>query len=148
MCTSCRVRLEDVSKEERARYEQLAAKETVKFRKYKQQLEQSGLAVDEVLPTVHRPKSKTPVSPAVKQKAVKAVKVRPQEQRLTRTSWMKTAGSHGRRRYEGPKDRKTMQLGGEAVGGQGGRGCGGWLAAEDGIAARRTGASTSRLTTS
>ena len=68
----------DVSKEERARYEQLAAKETVKFRKYKQQLEQSGLAVDEVLPTVHRSKSKTPVSPAVKQKAVKAVKVRPQ----------------------------------------------------------------------
>ena len=49
----------DVSKEERTRYEQLAAKETVKFRKYKQQLEQSGLAVDEVLPTNHRPKSKT-----------------------------------------------------------------------------------------
>ena len=67
-----------MSKEERTRYEQLAAKETVKFRKYKQQLEQSGLAVDEVLPTNHRPKSKTPVSSAVKQKAVKAVKVRPQ----------------------------------------------------------------------
>ena len=62
----------DVSKEERARYEHLAAKETVKFRKYKQQLEANGLAVDDLLNNGKAYGGRSP-----KQKPVKAVKVRP-----------------------------------------------------------------------